>query len=190
MLVDGVVTHAVRKRPTAGDFRIHEHYGGAFEPMTSTAALVELAERVVAALPAPTLYARVDVVRSAGQLHVIEVEVTEPRASPRTRAGAARTGDSSPRSGGPRASPARLNRPVRCAPPDRPGPTRPKESACRSAYIRVDPADFPESRDGVPALRADRPGCGSRARARRAPTSSGRRCTATRRPSTPSTSRR
>jgi hypothetical protein len=41
--------------------------------------LVELAGRVVGALPGPTLYARVDVVELAGQLHVLEVEVTEPR---------------------------------------------------------------------------------------------------------------
>ena len=30
-------------------------------------------------LPAPALYARVDVVELAGRLHVLEVEVTEPR---------------------------------------------------------------------------------------------------------------
>ena len=73
------MTHAVRKRPKPGDFRIHERYGGVLEPMTPTDALAELAGRVVATLPAPTVYARVDVVELAGQLHVLEVEVTEPR---------------------------------------------------------------------------------------------------------------
>jgi glutathione synthase/RimK-type ligase-like ATP-grasp enzyme len=77
--VDGVVTHAVRKIPRAGDFRIHERYGGALEAAAPSAALRELGARVVAALPTPTLYARVDVVSLAGQWHVLEVEVTEPR---------------------------------------------------------------------------------------------------------------
>jgi glutathione synthase/RimK-type ligase-like ATP-grasp enzyme len=79
VLVDGVVTHAVRKRPKLGDFRIHERYGGALEPMMPTPALAELAARVVGSLPSPALYARVDVVELAGRLHVLEVEVTEPR---------------------------------------------------------------------------------------------------------------
>jgi glutathione synthase/RimK-type ligase-like ATP-grasp enzyme len=79
VLVEGVVTHAVRKRPKAGDFRIHERYGGALEPLTPSAPLSELAPRVVAALPTAALYARVDVVELAGRLHVLEVEVTEPR---------------------------------------------------------------------------------------------------------------
>ena len=76
---DGVVTHAVRKIPRAGDFRIHERYGGALEAADPSAALRELGARVIAALPTPTLYARVDVVGIGGQWHVLEVEVTEPR---------------------------------------------------------------------------------------------------------------
>jgi hypothetical protein len=37
-----------------------------------------LAERVVAALPHPTLYARIDMLQIGDHWHVLEVEVTEP----------------------------------------------------------------------------------------------------------------
>ena len=79
VMFDGRATHAVRKTPAAGDFRIHEHHGGTFAAIDLSAAPIALAERVAAALPTPTLYARVDVIPIGGQWHVIEVEATEPR---------------------------------------------------------------------------------------------------------------
>ena len=79
MLVDGEPTHAVRKRPAAGDYRIHERYGGGIEHAVLSDATAELSRRVWSALPEPALYARVDLVPIGGQWHVIELEVTEPR---------------------------------------------------------------------------------------------------------------
>ena len=79
VLIDGRATHAVRKTPAAGDFRIHEHHGGTFTAIDLADAPVQLAERVAATLPAPALYARVDVIPIGGTWHVIEVEATEPR---------------------------------------------------------------------------------------------------------------
>jgi glutathione synthase/RimK-type ligase-like ATP-grasp enzyme len=79
VLIDGRATHAVRKTPAAGDFRIHEHHGGKFRAIDLADAPVALAERVAATLPTPTLYARVDVILIGGHWHVIEVEATEPR---------------------------------------------------------------------------------------------------------------
>jgi glutathione synthase/RimK-type ligase-like ATP-grasp enzyme len=78
VLVDGRVTHAVRKVPAVGEFRIHEHWGGRTELVAPTPALVELAERVLDVLPWPTLYGRVDVVAIDGMWHVMELEATEP----------------------------------------------------------------------------------------------------------------
>ena len=78
ILVDGLATHAVRKLPKPGDFRINEHWGGRNEATEVTDVLAELGARVVDVLPAAPLYARVDVVSLGGQWHVIEVEVTEP----------------------------------------------------------------------------------------------------------------
>jgi len=78
VLFDGDFSHALRKRPAAGDYRVQEHHGGTTELVEPTPGLVELAERVVGVLPTPTLYARIDLVSIGEQWHVIEAEVTEP----------------------------------------------------------------------------------------------------------------
>jgi glutathione synthase/RimK-type ligase-like ATP-grasp enzyme len=79
VLADGEPTHAVRKVPGQGDFRVHEQWGGRAEPAVPSDALADLAARACAALPEPPLYARVDALRLGGLWHVLEVEVTEPR---------------------------------------------------------------------------------------------------------------
>jgi len=79
VLAEGRVTHGVRKRPAAGEYRIHEEYGGQLEASALTPGVIELAERVWSVLPAPALYARVDLLELSGGWHVLEVEVTEPR---------------------------------------------------------------------------------------------------------------
>jgi len=78
VLVDGVVAHGLRKRPASGDYRVQEEWGGNTELVEPTASLAELATRVCAILPAPALYARIDIVAIGGNWHVMEVEATEP----------------------------------------------------------------------------------------------------------------
>ena len=78
VLVNGRVSHALRKRAAAGDYRVQEEWGGTTERVEPSASLVELATRVCEVLPTPSLYARIDVVSIAGHWHVMEVEVTEP----------------------------------------------------------------------------------------------------------------
>jgi glutathione synthase/RimK-type ligase-like ATP-grasp enzyme len=78
VLVEGRMTHCVRKTAAPGDYRIQEHWGGTTEPIEPAAGFVQLAERVCASLPWPTLYARVDLVVIDGAWHVLELEVTEP----------------------------------------------------------------------------------------------------------------
>ena len=78
VMFDGVVSHALRKQVASGEFRIHEERGGRTDECTPTVGQVELAERLWRALPAPALYARMDMVQFAGQWHVLEVEATEP----------------------------------------------------------------------------------------------------------------
>jgi glutathione synthase/RimK-type ligase-like ATP-grasp enzyme len=78
VLVNGVVSHVLRKRPATGDYRVQEEWGGTTERVEPTAVLGELATRVCEVLPAPALYARIDMVSIAGNWHVMEVEVTEP----------------------------------------------------------------------------------------------------------------
>lgn len=71
-------SHAVRKVPKAGDFRIHTYYGGSVLDYTPTTAEFKMAERALAATPAPCTYARVDMVDYAGAPAVMELEVIEP----------------------------------------------------------------------------------------------------------------
>jgi glutathione synthase/RimK-type ligase-like ATP-grasp enzyme len=76
---EGRAAHAVRKLPAAGEFRIHEHRGGTVVPVDLADVPAALAERVCSVLPAPTLYARVDLLRMGEHWCVVEVEATEPR---------------------------------------------------------------------------------------------------------------
>ena len=78
VLVNGQFSHALRKRPAAGEYRVQERHGGTTELADATPGLVELAERVCGVLPTATLYARIDLVSIADRWHVIEAEVTEP----------------------------------------------------------------------------------------------------------------
>jgi glutathione synthase/RimK-type ligase-like ATP-grasp enzyme len=79
VVVDGEVTHAVRKRPAAGEFRIQEEYGGRAEPEPVAPEVAALARWIVEATATPLLVARVDLLEDAtGALQLAELEVTEP----------------------------------------------------------------------------------------------------------------
>ena len=76
----GVFSHAVTKRPVSGEFRIQEEFGGQYalvpEPPAGAAAL---AERVLAAVGEPLLYARIDMLPDAeGRWLLMEAELIEP----------------------------------------------------------------------------------------------------------------
>ena len=79
MLFGGRFSHAIVKRPKAGDYRVQPHLGGTEEPCEAPDGAIELAHAALAAAPAHPTYARVDMVRdSAGALAVIELELIEP----------------------------------------------------------------------------------------------------------------
>lgn len=79
MFVDGKFTHAVCKRPAAGEFRVQERFGGRVEPCVPTPETIEFARRVLAATPIAPVYARVDLIMCAGgEPTLIELEVFEP----------------------------------------------------------------------------------------------------------------
>ena len=78
MVFDGTVSHAIRKVPAAGEFRVHEERGGTSELVEPPAGAADLATRVVGVLPSPALYARVDLLQLPSGWHVLEVEATEP----------------------------------------------------------------------------------------------------------------
>lgn len=75
----GRFSHAVNKRPVAGDFRIQVQFGGLYTAVTPDAAAMALAEQVLAAIDEPLLYARIDMARDdAGQWVLMEAELIEP----------------------------------------------------------------------------------------------------------------
>jgi glutathione synthase/RimK-type ligase-like ATP-grasp enzyme len=72
-------SHAVRKVAADGDFRIQPQFGGIFTRFDPDAEQRALSDRVIAALPEPALYTRVDLLRLAdGSLALMELEVIEP----------------------------------------------------------------------------------------------------------------
>lgn len=79
MVIGGHVTHAVRKVPKPGDFRVQDEHGGRVEPLDPNGEQVELAERAIAACTPAPVYGRVDMVRdNEGRLAIMELELIEP----------------------------------------------------------------------------------------------------------------
>jgi glutathione synthase/RimK-type ligase-like ATP-grasp enzyme len=78
VFVEGELSHAVRKRPAAGEFRVHDDYGGTVEAAPPSAAELDVARRAIAAVGQPLLYARVDLVPGPAGPVVMELEVVEP----------------------------------------------------------------------------------------------------------------
>ncbi|PHS28712.1 MAG: hypothetical protein COA84_00530 [Robiginitomaculum sp.] len=76
---DGAFSHAVRKIPGVGDYRVQSGYGGRevdHQPDTQERVVAKAA---ISALPTLPLYARIDLVREDEQSPVImEVEMIEP----------------------------------------------------------------------------------------------------------------
>jgi glutathione synthase/RimK-type ligase-like ATP-grasp enzyme len=86
----GAFSHAVRKVPADGEYRIHEHHGGSVLAHDPGEAELAVARAALAAAPAATGYARVDRVQiAAGQPAVMELELIEPELFLRYGAGAA-----------------------------------------------------------------------------------------------------
>src|SRR5262249_45788198 len=75
---DGAFSHGLRRVPAPGEFRINSRYGGRMEAARLPDGVVEQMIRVLALLPAPALYARVDGVANDTGFMLMEVEVNEP----------------------------------------------------------------------------------------------------------------
>jgi glutathione synthase/RimK-type ligase-like ATP-grasp enzyme len=77
--LEGNFSHAVRKRPAAGDFRVQSIWGGTVAAAEAESEHLAVAERALAQLNEPPLYARVDLVRDLkGNPALIELELIEP----------------------------------------------------------------------------------------------------------------
>lgn len=79
MLIAGKVSHAIRKTPREGDFRVQDDHGGQVHAYHPSAEEIAFAEAAVAACVVTPLYARVDVLRDeVNRLRLIELELIEP----------------------------------------------------------------------------------------------------------------
>ena len=77
IFIGGQFSHAVRKYPKQGDFRVQAEFGGREEPATAGSALVAAAAKILDQAE-HTLYARVDGVEQHGQFLLMELELIEP----------------------------------------------------------------------------------------------------------------
>ena len=79
ILIDGEITHCVRKIPVSGDYRVQDDFGGTDEPAELSATDLDSARRIVESVDAPWLYARVDFLTDYdGRLRLTELEMVEP----------------------------------------------------------------------------------------------------------------
>jgi glutathione synthase/RimK-type ligase-like ATP-grasp enzyme len=78
MFIDGDFSHAVRKMPTEGDFRVQTGFGGRSITDNPDGEVLSAAQRVLAAAPSPWLYARVDGIETDTGFVLLELEMLEP----------------------------------------------------------------------------------------------------------------
>ena len=75
----GAFSHAIRKRPQPGDFRVQPEFDGIITPHDPLPEEFAAAEAALRAAGAELLYARVDLVRDlAGAPALMEIELVEP----------------------------------------------------------------------------------------------------------------
>jgi len=74
----GKFSHAVIKRPKAGDFRVQHDFGGSAQTAEPPDFLLQAAAGAIATVKPVPLYARIDGVESDGQFLLMELELLEP----------------------------------------------------------------------------------------------------------------
>ena len=77
----GVFSHAVRKTPAEGEYRVQEQYGGINRPHAPSGAELAAAAAALATVPGGSdvlTYARVDLVGSESEPLIMELELIEP----------------------------------------------------------------------------------------------------------------
>jgi glutathione synthase/RimK-type ligase-like ATP-grasp enzyme len=78
--IDSAYSHAVRKRPAAGDFRVQHEHGGSAELIDPGPSLLHQAHTMadVPSQVSTSLYCRLDAVERDGELILMELELIEP----------------------------------------------------------------------------------------------------------------
>lgn len=79
VVIDGTPTHALLKRPAAGEFRVQDDHGGTVHDHVASSEELAAAKRAIECCATPPLYGRVDLVRDADDKPmVMELELVEP----------------------------------------------------------------------------------------------------------------
>ena len=78
MFAGGHLSHAVRKVPAPGEYRVQDHHGGTVQPHRATPDEIAIAEAALTVAPSLTSYARVDLVSTDRGPVVMELELVEP----------------------------------------------------------------------------------------------------------------
>lgn len=89
VFIDGAYSHAVLKKPAAGDYRVQQQHGGTLAPATPPPAVIAQAAKALSAIPSPWLYARVDGCVRNDEFTLMELELIEPELFFRTQPSAA-----------------------------------------------------------------------------------------------------
>lgn len=75
----GEFSHAVLKEPKLGDYRVQEEFGGRSTLADPPTDALAAAPAILAAIPGPWLFSRVDGVMVGGQFTLMELELIEPQ---------------------------------------------------------------------------------------------------------------
>ena len=79
LMFGGTYSHALIKRPKAGDYRVQPRLGGTEQLCDAPAQAIAVAEAALAKTPVRPTYARVDLIADdAGQWQLIELELIGP----------------------------------------------------------------------------------------------------------------
>jgi hypothetical protein len=74
----GTFSHALRKRPKVGDFRVQGEFGATREAFQPTPSLLAQADAILAQVQEPLLFARVDGIERGERLLLMELELIDP----------------------------------------------------------------------------------------------------------------
>jgi glutathione synthase/RimK-type ligase-like ATP-grasp enzyme len=75
---NGAYSHAIKKVPQQGDFRVQEEHGGSLYSVDIDSTQDAIAQKALSAMPCEALYARVDLVRQNNEWAIMELELIEP----------------------------------------------------------------------------------------------------------------
>ena len=79
MYIGGEFSHAIRKVPKPGDFRVQEEHGSTVTPSVPTKDMLAVSEHALSVAGDDLLYARCDLVRDEeGRYRIMELELVEP----------------------------------------------------------------------------------------------------------------